>query len=151
MDAAAGAVTARVPETYQWLLVPVQSKPQDAMGWHADKADGAGHLGRCEPARGSRTRSTWLQPWVLRDSGWRWTRYRYGAASHVTVRQVVEDFALYPYLPRLKDSSVVLLTAIADGVGLLNWQQDSFAFGESYDEEAQRYRGLRGRAGDRTP
>ena len=31
-----------------------------------------------------------------------------------------------------------------DGVGLLTWEQDSFAYAESYDEAAGRYRGLRG-------
>ena len=55
--------------------------------------------------------------------------------DHVSVTQLVEDFARYPYLPRLKDSAVVL-TAIRDGVGLLNWQQDAFAFAEGHDEQA---------------
>jgi hypothetical protein len=30
-SAADGAVTARIPETYQWLLVPVQATPQAAI------------------------------------------------------------------------------------------------------------------------
>ena len=63
--------------------------------------------------------------------------------DHVAVKQLVEDFARYLYLPRLKDSTV-LLGAIRDGVGLLTWEQDSFAFADSYDEAAGRYRGLRG-------
>jgi hypothetical protein len=33
--AADGAVTARLPETYQWLLVPVQSSPKDPVEWQA--------------------------------------------------------------------------------------------------------------------
>jgi hypothetical protein len=61
--------------------------------------------------------------------------------DHVTVRQLVEDFASYNYLPRLKDSSV-LLGAIRAGVALLTWEQDSFAFADSFDEGAGRYRGL---------
>ena len=28
--------------------------------------------------------------------------------DHVTIKQLVDDFACYPYLPRLKDSSVLL-------------------------------------------
>jgi len=59
------------------------------------------------------------------------------------VKQLVEDFARYLYLPRLKDSTV-LLDSIRDGVGLLLWAQDSFGFADSYDEDAGRYRGLRG-------
>jgi len=38
--AADGAVTARVPETYQWLLAPVQSVPQAAVEWQAIRLSG---------------------------------------------------------------------------------------------------------------
>jgi hypothetical protein len=64
--------------------------------------------------------------------------------DHVVIKQLVEDFACYPYLPRLKNSSV-LLGAIREGVGLLTWDRESFAYADSYDEAAGRYRGLRGR------
>jgi hypothetical protein len=37
----------------------------------------------------------------------------------------------------------VLLEAIREGLRLLTWSQDSFAYAETFDEEAQRYRGLR--------
>ena len=47
------------------------------------------------------------------------------------------------YLPRLKDTHV-LVASIQDGLSLLTWEQDSFAYAESYDEAAGRYRGLRG-------
>lgn len=36
-----------------------------------------------------------------------------------------------------------MLAAIADGLNLLTWEQESFAFADSYDEAAGRYRGLR--------
>ena len=35
-----GAVTARIPEAYQWLLVPVQSSPQAAVEWQAVRLSG---------------------------------------------------------------------------------------------------------------
>jgi hypothetical protein len=63
--------------------------------------------------------------------------------DHVSVKQLVEDFARYLYLPRLKDSSV-LLNAIADGMTITTWVQDTFAFADVYDEVASRYKGLRG-------
>jgi hypothetical protein len=63
--------------------------------------------------------------------------------AHVSVKQLVEDFARYLYLPRMKDSAV-LLNAISDGVNLLTWAQDSFGFADSFDEAAGRYKGLRG-------
>ena len=63
--------------------------------------------------------------------------------DHVEVRQVIEDFARYLYLPRLKNSGV-LLNAISDGVNLLTWSHDSYGFADSFDESAGRYKGLRG-------
>jgi hypothetical protein len=63
--------------------------------------------------------------------------------EHVAVRQLVEDFALYLYLPRLAGPEV-LIQAICDGVALLTWQSDTFAYAESHDEGAGRYPGLRG-------
>ena len=62
--------------------------------------------------------------------------------DHVAIKQLAEDFARYPYLPRLKDSSV-LLGAIRDGLALLTWSKDAFAYADSFDENGGRYRGLR--------
>jgi hypothetical protein len=62
--------------------------------------------------------------------------------NHVAVKTLAEDFARYIYLPRLKDSSV-LLEAVRDGVSLLTWQKEGFAIADSFDETEQRYRGLR--------
>ena len=46
------------------------------------------------------------------------------------------------YLPRLQGPSV-LLGAAADGVKLLTWENDAFAYADSFDEDSGRYRGLR--------
>ena len=62
--------------------------------------------------------------------------------DHVAVSQLAEDFARYVYLPRLKGPDV-LLRAIEDGVSLMTWEQESFAYAESFDEETERYPGLR--------
>jgi hypothetical protein len=40
LKAADGAVVARLPEAYQWLLVPVQTTPQDAMQWQTFRLTG---------------------------------------------------------------------------------------------------------------
>jgi hypothetical protein len=40
LASADGAVTARLPEAYQWLLVPAQSSPQVAVQWHAVRLSG---------------------------------------------------------------------------------------------------------------
>ena len=61
----------------------------------------------------------------------------------VAIKQIVEDFARYLYLPRVADPTV-LLKSMSDGVGLLTWEHDAFALADSFDDEAKRYRGLRG-------
>jgi hypothetical protein len=61
--------------------------------------------------------------------------------NHVGVKQLVDDFAKYVYLPRVKNAQVIL-DAIQDGVARLTWKQDTFAYADSYDAAAGRYRGL---------
>lgn len=137
-----GAVAARIPETYQWLLVPEQPKPQAALSWQAVRLTGSESLA----ARASRKLrsdeslvlslgSTILRKHLDEVPLWR--------GDHVQVKQLVDDFARYPYLPRLAGPEVVV-QALRDGVALLTWQSDAFALAESYDETATRYRGLRG-------
>jgi hypothetical protein len=58
------------------------------------------------------------------------------------VKQLIDDFARYLYLPRLAGPDV-LIQAIREGVALLTWRVDTFGYAESYDEAALRYRGLR--------
>ncbi|MDP2181894.1 MAG: Swt1 family HEPN domain-containing protein [Actinomycetota bacterium] len=141
-QAADGAVTARLPETYQWLLVPEQANPQAPITWQATRLSGGDGLA----ARASkRLRSdelliTSLGSTILRkhlDDVPLWRD------EHVAVKQLVEDFARYLYLPRVAGPEV-LVQAMRDGVALLTWQSDTFAYAESYDEGATRYRGLRG-------
>jgi hypothetical protein len=62
--------------------------------------------------------------------------------EHVAVKQLAEDFARYLYLPRVAGPEV-LVQAIRDGVALLTWQSETFAYAEGHDEAAGRYRGLR--------
>jgi hypothetical protein len=61
--------------------------------------------------------------------------------DYVPIQQLTEDFARYLYLPRLRDTGV-LVEAVRSGLSLLTWSQDSFAYAESFDEAAGRYRGL---------
>jgi hypothetical protein len=61
--------------------------------------------------------------------------------EHVEIKQLTEDFAQYLYLPRLRDTEV-LLSAVREGVGLLSWATDAFAYAETLDSSTGRYRGL---------
>ena len=61
--------------------------------------------------------------------------------NHVGVKQLVDDFAKYLYLPRVKNAQVIL-DAIQDGISRTTWSLDTFAYADSYDATADRYRGL---------
>jgi hypothetical protein len=140
--AADGAVTARLPETYQWLLVPEQSSPtQAAVEWQSVRLSGQDALAvrASKKLRSDEHLVAGFAPTRLRMELDRVPLWR---GDHVAIRQLVEDFARYLYLPRLKEPAV-LLEAIRDGLRLLMWNQDSFAYAESFDEAAGRYRGLR--------
>ena len=140
-SSADSAVKARLPEAYQWLLVPQQPTPQAPIEWQSFRLSGQEQLA----VRASRK----LKNDELLITGLAATRLRLELdqvplwrGDHVEIKQLVEDFARYLYLPRLRDTAV-LLDAMREGLGLLTWGKDSFAYAESYDEAASRYRGLR--------
>jgi hypothetical protein len=140
-QAADGVVHARLPEMYQWLIVPTQENPQAQVAWQALKLSGTDALAdrACKKLKNDELLVTNLASTRLRMELDRVPLWR---GNHVAVRQLVEDFGKYLYLPRLQQSAV-LLNAIRSGLSLLTWEKDSFAYAESYDEQAQRYRGLR--------
>ena len=140
-DAADSAVTARLPETYQWLLVPQQETPQAAVTWQALRLAGQDALAvrASKKLRGDELLITGFAASRLRMELDRVPLWR---GDHVSVKQLAEDFGRYLYLPRLRDSSV-LVGAVRDGVAQLTWEIDGFAFADSFDEDAGRYRGLR--------
>jgi predicted AAA+ superfamily ATPase len=136
-----GAVTARLPETYQWLLVPTQGSPQAPVTWQAIRL--SGNTGLAERASKKLKNDELL---VLNFAASRLRmdldRVPLWRGNHVGIRQLVEDFGRYLYLPRLQNPTV-LLNAIRAGLALLTWEQDAFAYAENFDESASRYRGLR--------
>jgi hypothetical protein len=139
-ESADETVRQRLPETFQWLLVPVQDV-QGPLQWEEVRLQGDDPLA----VRASKR---------LRNDGALITQY--GAAllrheldriplwrgDHVELAQLWDDFAQYLYLPRLQESGV-LLRAVQDGVGMLTWESDTFAYAESWDAERDRYLGLR--------
>ena len=141
-DAANGTVTARIPEAYQWLLVPTQSTPQSPVEWQSFRLTGQDALAvrASKKLKNDELLVTSFGSARLRMDLDRVPLWR---GEHVEIRQLVEDFGRYLYLPRVRGPEV-LLGAIRDGFSLLTWEKDSFAYAESYDEGAGRYRGLRG-------
>ena len=134
-------MAARLPETYQWLLVPEQPNPQSPVTWQAARLGGSDALAAraSKKLRGDDLLVLHLGATILRKHMDEVPLWR---GNQVAVRQLVDDFARYLYLPRLAGPEV-LAEAIRDGVALLTWQVDAFGYAESWDEAASRYRGLR--------
>lgn len=135
-----GRISGQLPEVFQWLLVPVQRTPADPVTWEASRLAGAGELAvrasktlKREELLVGRYASTWLRRDLDRIPLWQ---------DHVEVRQLAEHYARYTYLQRIEDPSVIV-EAVREGVGLLTWETDTFAYAEGYDEETGRYLALR--------
>jgi predicted AAA+ superfamily ATPase len=138
--AADGVVTARLPETYQWLLVPTQANPQAPATWQTMRLSGQDALAE-RASKKLRSDESLVVNFAASRLRMEMERVPLWRGNHVAIRQLVEDFGRYLYLPRLQ-TSTVLLDSIRAGLSLLTWEQDAFAYAESYDETAARYRGL---------
>ncbi|AKB61065.1 Swt1 family HEPN domain-containing protein [Methanosarcina mazei] len=140
-DSADKTVTARIPEAYQWLLVPVQVNPQSSVEWQAIRLTGQDPLAvraskklKNEELLITALAGTRLRMELDRIPLWR--------GDNVSVKQLAEDFASYLYLPRMVRPSV-LVRAVCEGNNLISWLDDSFTYADSFDQTAIRYRGLR--------
>ncbi len=140
-ESADSSVTARLPEAYQWLVVPVQSSPQSEFEWQAFRLSGQDGLA-VRASKELRKRDLLLAVMVGTVLRMELDKVPLWRGENVAIKQLVDDFARYLYLPRLVDSQV-LLDGIADGLSLLTWERETFAYADSYDQAGKRYRGLR--------
>ncbi len=141
-DNANGAANSRLPESYQWLLFPQQLTPQETVSWQSHRLTGQEPLAvraskklRNDESLLTKFAATRLRHELDKVPLWR--------GQHVEIKLLTEDFARYLYLPRLRDTGV-LIEAIRDGLTFTTWEKETFAFAESYDEKAKRYAGLKG-------
>jgi hypothetical protein len=141
------AIKGRIPETYVWLLVPGQKSPEPgkafpAVEWQEFRLQGQEWLAEraSKKLKNDGLLVTSMAGTILRFEIDQVPLWR---GNHITVKQLVDDFAKYLYLPRVKNAQVIL-DAIQDGVGRITWEQDSFAYADFYDAAADRYRGLDG-------
>jgi len=138
--AANGTVDARLPEVYQWLLVPVQANPQAKIEWQATRLSGGDGLA-ARASKKLKSDELLITSFAASRLRMELERVPLWRGNHVAIKQLVEDFGRYLYLPRLKGPAV-LAAAASSGVGLLTWEHDAFAYADGYDEEAGRYQGL---------
>ncbi len=131
----------RIGEAYQWVLVPSAAPGSPEIAWETTRASGSDPLAvrasrrlRSEEALITAYSGARLRMDLDRIPLWRDDR--------VPVRDLWGFYTQYLYLPRLRDASV-LLGAIADGVGLMTWRQDGFAYADVVDGTTGRFVGLR--------
>ncbi len=142
-DEANKSVEARIPEAYIWLLVPdqpdprlpdelqeirMQPQPQNPLAVNASRRL------RTEDMLITQYAGTLLRRELDRIPLWR--------GNHVNTKELADYFARYVYLPRLRNTEV-LLAAIRDGVQSMWWERETFAYADSWDVERNRYLGLK--------
>jgi predicted AAA+ superfamily ATPase len=137
------SVEARIPETYIWLLVPDQPDPRKPDELQelklqpqpqASLAQNASRRLKMEEMLMTQLAGTRLRHELDRIPLWK--------GNHIGIKELADYFARYVYLPRLKNTEV-LLNAIRDGVASPEWARETFAYAESWDTEQNRYLGLK--------
>jgi hypothetical protein len=135
-----------IPECFHWLLVPGQAKPISrkkfpSIEWQEIR------LPQGQEQLAARASKRLIKDELLMVS-MAGTRLLHEISAiplwrgeSVGVKQLIEDFAKYSYLLRIKNSQV-LVDAIQDGINRITWRRDSFAYADSYDPASQRYIGL---------
>lgn len=133
-------VQSRNKETYVWLLVPLQPDPQGAVEWQESRLQGQDALAvrAVKRLRNDENLITQFSSTRLRLE---LDRYLWKDVDHLNLKKLWEYFATYLYLPRLKDSEV-LIQAIQEGVQQTTWAEH-FGYAEGYDENKKRYMGLK--------
>jgi len=134
------AVTQRVGETHVWVLTPSQPVDSPTVVWEETRVGGN------DPLAVRVARKLGSEEGLITDySGVRLRmdldRVPLWRGDHVDLRQLWSNYSQYLYLPRLRDSAV-LLGAVRDGVASLSWYPDTFAYASAFDEASGRYRGL---------
>jgi hypothetical protein len=134
------SVVQRVGETFVWVLVPSQAVNEPSVKWEETRVSGPDALAvrvakklRNEEALITEYAGARLRMDLDRVPLWR--------GDHVALRQLWSDYSQYLYLPRLRDSAV-LLEAVRSGVALLTWSPDTFAYASAFDDGIGRYAGL---------
>jgi hypothetical protein len=122
--------------------VPTQATPQAALTWQTVRLSSGQDALAERASKKLKSDESLLVNFAASRLRMELDRVPLWRGNHVPIRQLVEDFGRYLYLPRLQ-TSAVLLNATRAGLALLTWEHDAFAYAESYDEAGGRYRGLR--------
>ena len=137
-EVAATEVTTRIPETYRWLLVAVTVRyaRSDVVGSLEPDGSRPACGSRVPPAAGAGRAHDRVRRYPLADGVGPCPALAWRPCVGLPTCRGLSPAILY--LPRLKGPEV-LLRSIGDGVSLITWEQETFAFAESFDEDAGRY------------
>ncbi len=147
LEAAKRTVQDQIPECYMWLLVPEQATPVQGQKI-PDVEIREYRLQGNEPLAIRASKRMVKDELLIREMAG--TRLRHEMdqiplwrGNAVQVKQLVEDFACHIYLPRIRNTQV-LLAAIEDGVKSFSWDVETFAYADGFDKNTNRYLGLVG-------
>ncbi len=127
-------------DIYQWLLVPTQPEPTGEIEWEEYRLQKDSPILQAsrklvnEEHLITTYAAARLTLEILNDYVWKNT-------NHINLKTLWKYLTNYLYLPRLKNSQV-LLDAISEGVGNLSWHEN-FAYANGYDEATGKYLGLK--------
>jgi hypothetical protein len=142
---AEGTIKARIPETYCWLLVPEPSE-DGATGvkvtWREIRLQPVQEALAVRASRKLENDGLLITKYAGTNLRLELDKVPLWRGDSVSVKQLADDFAQYLYLPRLRDTDV-LLAAVRDGVASLTWERETFAYADSYDATRHRYLGLK--------
>ena len=128
-------VGTRLNEAYSWLLVPTQ-EGTEPIKWEKIRIPGSQENPVAKAVKKVRSGELLITKWspaLLRMALDRWL---WKDGPHVSLKHVWDCFATYLYLPRLRDSDV-LLNAIREGIQTKEW----FGYADSIGSDGK-YKGL---------
>lgn len=132
------AVVSRMSQTFIWLLVPMQEKPDEpAITWIASRINSSDKESLPDKACKKLVSDEQLvTKWSPARLKMELDRLLWKNQPHLVIRKLWEYLCTYLYLPRLANEDV-LLNAIVAGLH----SKDYFAYADMIDEKG-RYRGL---------
>ena len=125
----------RLNEAYSWLLVPTQ-EGTDPIVWEEARIPGTDENPVAKSVRKVRSDEQLITQWSPALLKMELDRWLWKDEPHISLRRVWECLATYLYLPRLRDSDVLLAT-IREGIKTKDW----FGYANSIDDTG-RYNGL---------
>ncbi len=141
-ESAEDAIKGRIPETYHWLLVPTQPDPKGPVEWEEIRLQGSDTLA-VRASKKLRNEELARHP-LRRHRSENGARRHPPLARRPRLHQATRRGLCPVPLPPPPKNTDVLLSAISDGLSLLTWRDDTFAYAEGFDTTTARYQGLRG-------